>query len=91
VFAVHVAHWTQPLQTSRAFLRCAYEAALNAGDLSYAAYSCIDVITNRIASGDPLSDIQREAEHGLEFARKLKFGLASDCIIGQLRLIRILR
>jgi len=91
VFAVHVAHWTQPLQTSRAFLRRAYEAALNAGDLSYAAYSCIDVITNRIASGDPLSAIEREAEHGLEFARKLKFGLASDCIIGQLTLIRMLR
>ncbi|MEW9584768.1 AAA family ATPase [Paraburkholderia sp. DGU8] len=91
VFAVHVAHWTQPLQTSRAFLRRAHEAALIAGDLSYAAYSCIDVITNRIASGDPLSDIEQEAEHGLEFARKLKFGLASDCIIGQLRLIRILR
>jgi PAS domain S-box-containing protein len=91
VFAVHVAHWTQPLQTSRAFLRRAFEAALEAGDVSCAAYSCIDVITNRIATGDSLSDIQREAEHGLEFARKVRFGLVSDCIIGQLRLIRMLR
>jgi PAS domain S-box-containing protein len=91
VFAVHVAHWTQPLQMSRASLRRAFEAALDAGDLSYAAYSCIDVITNRIATGDPLSDIEREAEHGLEFARKVRFGLAGDCITGQLRLLRMLR
>ena len=91
VFAVHVAHWTQPLQTSRAFLRRAFDAAQDVGDLSYAAYSCIDLITNRTAAGDSLSDVEREAEHGLEFARKVRFGLASDCITGQLRLIRMLR
>ncbi|HYZ33479.1 MAG TPA: AAA family ATPase [Crenalkalicoccus sp.] len=91
VFAVHVAHWTQPLQTSRAFLRRAFEAAQDAGDLSYAAYSRIDLIANRVATGDSLSDVEREAEHALEFARKVRFGLASDCITGQLRLIRMLR
>ena len=91
VFAVHVAHWTQPLQTSRAFLRRAFETAQDAGDLSYAAYSCIDLITNRFAAADSLGEVEREAEHGLEFARKVRFGLASDCITGQLRLIRMLR
>jgi PAS domain S-box-containing protein len=91
VFAVHVAHWTQPLQISHAFLGRAYDAALVAGDLSYAAYSRIDVITNRIAAGDSLSELERVADHGLEFARKVRFGLASDCITGQLRLIRMLR
>jgi PAS domain S-box-containing protein len=91
VFAVHVAHWTQSLQTSRAFLSRAFEAARDAGDLSYATYSCIDLITNRFAAGDSLSEVEREAEHGFEFARKVRFGLASDCITGQLRLIRMLR
>ncbi|MEA3118531.1 MAG: hypothetical protein QOI13_1801, partial [Paraburkholderia sp.] len=91
VFAVHVAHWTQPLQTSRAFLRRAFEAALEAGDLSYAAYSCIDVITNRVATGDCLGEVEREAEHGFEFARRVRFGLVSDCINVQIRLIRMLR
>jgi PAS domain S-box-containing protein len=91
VFAVHVAHWTQPLPTCRAFLRRAFDAAKDAGDLSYAAYSCIDLITNLFATGDSLSEVEREAENGLEFARKVRFGLASDCITGQLRLIRMLR
>jgi tetratricopeptide (TPR) repeat protein len=35
--------------------------------------------------------VQREAENGLEFARKAKFGYVVDLIIGQLRLIRTLR
>jgi PAS domain S-box-containing protein len=91
VFAVHVAHWTQPLQTSLAFLRRAFEAAQDAGDLSYAAYSCIDLMTHRIAAGDLLSDVEREAEYGLEFARKVRFGLAGDNITAQLGLIRMLR
>jgi len=91
VFAVHVAHWTQPVQTSLAYLRRAFEAAQDASDLSYAAYSCIDLVTHRIAAGDLLSDVEREAEYGLEFARKARFGLASDNITAQLRLIRMLR
>jgi PAS domain S-box-containing protein len=91
VFAVHVAHWTQPLQISRDALRRGFLAARDAGDLSYATYSCIDLITNRFAAGDPLSEVEREAEDGLEFARKVSFGLAIDCITGQLRLIRMLR
>ena len=91
VFAVHVAHWTQPLQISRDVLRRGFLAARDAGDLSYATYSCIDLITNRFAAGDPLSEVEREAEDGLEFARKAYFGLAIDCITGQLRLIRMLR
>ncbi|WP_246257257.1 trifunctional serine/threonine-protein kinase/ATP-binding protein/sensor histidine kinase [Pararobbsia alpina] len=91
VFAVHVADWTQPLQTSRAFLKRASETALEAGDLSYAAYSCVDMITNRIATGDSLGEVEREVKHGLEFARKVRFGLISDCLIGQLRFIRMLR
>jgi len=91
VFAVHVAQWTQPLQMSRAFLRRAFEVAKESGDLSYAAYSCIDLVTNRIATADLLSDVEQEANRGLVFARRVRFGLASDCIAGQLQLIRMLR
>src|SRR6267378_679925 len=91
VFAVHVAHWTQDLKICRAFLRRAFQAAQDAGDLSYAAYACVDLITNRFATGDPLSEVERESEDGLEFARKVRFGLAADAITGPLRLIRMLR
>jgi PAS domain S-box-containing protein len=91
VFAVHVVNWTQNLSMSHDLLRRAFAAAQVAGDLSYLAYSCLDLVTNFLASGDPLGEAEREAENGLEFVRKMSFGLTSDCMIGQLRLIRILR
>ena len=91
VFAVHVANWSQDLSVGRAFLRRAFDAALRAGDLSYAAYSCIDLVTNLLGAGDPLGDVEREAENGLEIVRRVRFGLVIDVAIAQLRLIRILR
>ena len=91
VFAVHVANWTQDLSIGRTFLRRAFDAAVRAGDLSYAAYSCIDLITNLLGAGDPLHDVEREAEKGLEIVRRVRFGLVIDVAIAQLRLIRILR
>src|SRR5260221_6062261 len=78
VFAVHVAHWTQPLTTSRALLRRSFEAAQDARDLSYAAYSCIDFTTTLLASGDPLDEVEREAANGLEFAPTGPFRLPTD-------------
>jgi PAS domain S-box-containing protein len=83
--------WTRHIQTGRALVRRAFDAANKIGDLTFAAYSCNNLNTNLLATGDPLGDVQREAENGLEFARKARFGLVIDIIIGQLRLIRTLR
>jgi PAS domain S-box-containing protein len=91
VFAVHVAHWTQHLPTCRVFLRRAFDAAQNAGDLTYAAYSCADLNTNLLASGDPLGEVEHEVENALEFVKKVRFGLISDLITAQHRLVRTLR
>jgi PAS domain S-box-containing protein len=91
VFAVHVSHWIQPLATSRALLRQAFNAAQEAGDVSYAAYCCTDLITNLFACGDPLDEVEREIENGLEFAQKVGFGLCISVLIGQFRLTRMLR
>jgi PAS domain S-box-containing protein len=91
IFAVHVAHWTQPLATSRALLRRAFAVAQEAGDLCCAAYSCIDLTANLFASGAPLDEVEREAEIGMEFAQNVRFGLAGNNLTVQFRLIRMLR
>ncbi len=91
VFAVHVAHWTQHLPTCRVFLRRAFDAAQHTGDLTYAAYSCADLNTNLLASGDPLGEVEHEVENALEFVGKVRFGLISDLITAQHRLVRMLR
>jgi PAS domain S-box-containing protein len=91
VFAVHVAHWTQHLPTCRVFLRRAFDAAQNTGDLTYAAYSRADLNTNLLASGHPLGEVEHEVENALEFVGKVRFGLISDLITAQQRLIKMLR
>ena len=58
---------------------------------AFAAYSCNNLNTNLLAAGDPLAEVQREAENGLEFAQKARFGLVIDIITPQLGLIRTLR
>src|SRR6202023_2166222 len=83
--------WTQHLPTCRVFLRRAFDAAQHAGDLTYAAYSCADLNTNLLASGDPLGEVEHEVENALEFVEKVRFGLISDLITAQHRLVRTLR
>src|SRR5712672_1622937 len=61
------------------------------GDLTYAAYCGAQLNTNLLAAGDPLAEAEREAEHGLAFAQKMRFGLVIDMITSQLGLIRTLR
>jgi PAS domain S-box-containing protein len=91
VYAVHVAHWVQPLATSRDYLQRAFKAAKDAGDLTYAAYSRSDLTANLLASGNPLGEVGQEAEYAFEFVGKLRFGLINDIIASQHRLIRMLR
>jgi PAS domain S-box-containing protein len=83
--------WTRHVQTGRDLVRLAFDAANKIGDLTFAAYSCNNLNTNLLATGDPLGDVQREAENGLDFARKARFGLVIDIITAQLGLIRTLR
>jgi predicted ATPase/signal transduction histidine kinase len=90
-FGTLIIPWTRHVKTSRELQRRCFDAANRTGDLSYAAYSCNVLNTNLLATGDPLAQVQREAETGLEFATKIRFGHVIDCITAQLGLIRTLR
>ena len=82
---------TRHVRAGRDLVRLAFETANKIGDLTFAAYCCIHLIENLLAAGDPLVEAQREAENGLAFAQKMRFGLVSDIISLQLGLIRTLR
>ena len=90
-FALCIMPWRQHVNTGRALIRRAFDAANTVGDLTFAAYSCNFLNTNLLAAGDPLPDVQREAEKGLEFAEKARFLRVVDQITTQLGLIRTLR
>jgi PAS domain S-box-containing protein len=90
-FGYDVMPWTKHFRACRDLLRRAFEAANKTGDLTFAGYSCNNLNSNLLAAGDPLVEVQREAENGLEFARKARFGHVIDLITAQLGLIRTLR
>ena len=83
--------WTRHVRAGRDLVRRAFEAANKIGDLTYAAYCGNQLNTNLLAAGDPLAEVEREAEHGLAFAQKARFGFVIDFIAAQLGLIRTLR
>jgi len=91
VFAAGIMPWTKHLPTSRSLIRRAFELANKMGDLMFAAYCCPNLVTNLFASGDPLEEVQMEAERGLEFARRARFGIVIDHLTAQRQLIRQLR
>jgi len=90
-FGYDVMPWTKHFRACRDLLRRAFEASNKTGDLTFAAYSCNNLNSNLLAAGDPLVEVQREAENGLEFAQKARFGHVIDLIAAQLGLIRTLR
>jgi len=75
----------------RELVRRAFNAAYQSGDLTFGAYSLEQLIANFLAVGDPLTEVQREAESGLAFAQKAGFGLVVDLFSAQLQLVRTLR
>ncbi|WP_425157608.1 ATP-binding protein, partial [Candidatus Binatus sp.] len=83
--------WTRHVRAGRNLVRRAFDVANENGDLIIAAYSYTHLIMNLLAAGDQLAGVQREAENGLEFAQKIRFGVNIDDISSQLGLIRTLR
>ncbi|HWX17497.1 MAG TPA: AAA family ATPase [Chthoniobacterales bacterium] len=93
VFASHVIPWAKHVRAGRDLLHRTFEAANKIGDLVFAAYSLLNLNTNLLAAGDPLSEAQRQAENGLEFAQKTRsrFGFVIDHMTPRIGLIRTLR
>ncbi|MGF6935584.1 PAS domain S-box-containing protein [Paraburkholderia sp. UCT70] len=90
-FSLFVVRWTKHVRACRDLMRRAFEAANRIGDLTHAAYTCSNLNSDLLFAGEPLFKVQGEAEHGLAFAEKARFGLVIDIINTQLALIRMLR
>ena len=82
--------WAEHAASGRELVRRAFDAAYRIGDLTFASYSWDQLITI-LAAGDPLAEVQTEAENGLAFAKRVRFGLVVELCGAQLGLIRTLR
>ncbi|CAB3739632.1 AAA family ATPase [Paraburkholderia rhynchosiae] len=90
-FALYVVRWTKHVRVSSEMLRRAFEAATRIGDLPSGAYTCCHIVSDLLFAGEPLLAVEHEAQQGLAFAAKARFGLAVDNLTMQLALIRMLR
>src|SRR6516164_7297233 len=90
-FGSLVVPWTRHIRGGRDLVHRAFETANQSGDLNFEASCYAHLNTNLLAAGDPLDEVQREAERGLTFALKMRFRLAIDRVRTQLGLIRTLR
>ena len=91
LFGALLVPWTRHVRECRDPLYRALETATQSGDLIYAAYSYTTLIAKFLTAGDPLAEVQREADQGLAFAQHIRFGFAIDVILPQLGLVRTLR
>jgi PAS domain S-box-containing protein len=83
--------WTRPIREAIDPVRRAIQMASEQGDPMFAANACRSLASGLLALGEPLDQVEREAERGLEFARTVRFGHIADLIAVPLALIRMLR
>jgi len=82
-----VRFYSKPLKGDRAFLREGFDAGVASGDWPTACYHCNHLITNMLASGEPLDQVWSESERGLEFVRRAKDPNIEKIILSQQRFI----
>ncbi len=86
-----VVPWTRPVREMIDLARRGFEMANEQGDPTFAAYACGNIAASRLAAGDPLEQVEREAAVALEFARTVRFEYVADTIFSRLALVRTLR
>ena len=86
-----VALWAKPLETALDYIRRAFHAGVEGGDLAFACYSCNHTITDLLVRGDHLDAIWQESVRNLEFASKARFRDVVDIIVSQQRFIDNMR
>jgi len=86
-----VTPWRRHVKTGRQLLQRTFDAANRVGDVTFAACSRSNLSSNLLATGDPLAEVQREAETALEFASSVPYGTVIHVITAQLAFVRTLR
>lgn len=87
----HVFAWVRDLGLARALTQRGLDAALRTGDVVYGAYTIAHLISNDFAAGRPLSQLEKDCRHGMEFARKGRFMGMFPAFVSQLSFVRALR
>jgi predicted ATPase/signal transduction histidine kinase len=90
-FAYRILPWTKHPRDGIELAQRGFDAAMETGDLVFAAYACSIAVTLSLLAGAPLAPILHDSSVALAFVQKLKFGIMIDFQTAQLQLIRSLR
>jgi PAS domain S-box-containing protein len=83
--------WTRSFRSGCDALQRTFDAANEAGDLTYGGYAAMTVVTLQLLIGEPLGDVQRHAADCLAFARRMGFSMVVKVVSAQLALVETLR
>jgi len=86
-----VQSWTRPVRDALPYLRIAFDEAVQAGDITFAAYCRRNLISPMLMYGAPLAEVRQLAYESLSFARGTGFELVIDAIRAQITYIDTLR
>src|SRR5215831_21315523 len=81
--------WTRPLVDAIDPARRAFQMAAEHGDPAFAAIASRGLNSIFLAAGYSLDQVEREAEHELEFVQRVGFFL--DIVLAPLAFVRMLR
>ena len=90
-FCHRILPWTKQPREGIELARRAFDAAMETGDLMFAAYACNAPVILSLSAGVPLAAILQESDAALAFVQKVKFGLMLDVVTTNRQLIRSLR
>lgn len=86
-FGMFVIPWRRYLRDGQRYIREAFDAAMQTGDMTFAVYCGRNLVGNMIVAGAPLAEVRREALRALGFAKAARFQLVVDAIRAQIALI----
>jgi PAS domain S-box-containing protein len=92
LFGAFVVPWTKHIREGVGLLRRGFTLAQQAGNLVFMGYGACCLIGNRLTAGDPLAEVQEEAERARAVMQRANCGLLIvGGMVGPLQLARMLR
>jgi signal transduction histidine kinase len=85
------AFWTRHVGLGLSRLEEGLQASAASGALIMSCYVCVSIASIRFARGDPLDEVERQAERMLGIVRGARFGEIEDTLLALRRLVRRLR
>lgn len=91
VYVGNTTYWTDPFAACLPFFRTGFESGVRSGDLAHAGFCALFGLVMRYSGGDPLEDIEREAEPLFAFAADMKLPEYRDALLIVERTVQSLR